>query len=232
MPAPTMYFGGMRASTAPLRSSLLVLGVGGLGNALLERCARLPLRRLTLVDGDRVEPHNLERQPLFAPVDVGRPKVAVAAAWLRQAMPGTVIEVVDAFADATSLPVLVKEHSIVADCTDDVHVRTLIDQACAKLCIPLVSGAVHQHEGQVLLLHAPDGPGDPSITREHVFGGRPGPGQDECDMRGVPLEVLEAVGARMQQRVGDLMAGRPVENGVLELYAGGRWSRYAPPAIS
>lgn len=232
MPAPTMYFGGMRASTAPLRSSLLVLGVGGLGNALLERCARLPLRRLTLVDGDRVEPHNLERQPLFAPVDVGRPKVAVAAAWLRQAMPGTVIEVVDAFADATSLPVLVKEHSIVADCTDDVHVRTLIDQACGNLCIPLVSGAVHQHEGQVLLLHAPDGPGDPSITREHVFGGRPGPGQDECDMRSVPLDVLEAVGARMQQRAGDLMAGRPVENGVLELYAGGRWSRYAPPAIS
>lgn len=232
MPVPTLYFGRMRASTAPLRSSLLVLGVGGLGNALLERCARLPLRRLTLVDGDRVELHNLDRQPLFAPVDVGRPKVAVAAAWLRQAMPGTVIEVVDAFADATSLPVLVKEHSIVADCTDDVHVRTLIDRACAEPCIPLVSGAVHQREGQVLLLHAPDGAGDPSITRDHVFGGRPGPGQDECDMRGVPLEVLEAVGARMQQRVGDLMAGRPVENGALELYAGGRWSRYAPPSIT
>ena len=229
MPAATMYFGGMRASTAPLRSSLLVLGVGGLGNALLERCARLPLRLLTLVDGDRVEPHNLERQPLFTPVDLGRPKVAVAAAWLRQAMPGTVIDVVDAFADAASLPELVKEHSIVVDCTDDVHARALIDQVCAERSIPLVSGAVHVREGQVLLLHAHDGAGDPSMTREQVFSGRPGPGQDECDMRNVPLEVLEAVGARLQQRVGDLMAGRPVENGALELYAGGRWTRYAPP---
>lgn len=219
----------MRAPAQPFRSTLLVLGIGGLGNALLEGCARLPLRRLTLVDGDRVEPHNLDRQPLFAPVDLGRPKVAVAAAWLRQAMPGTAIDVVDAFADASSLPAMVHGHTMVADCTDDVHARTLIDQTCRDRSIALVSGAVHLDQGQVLVLHAQDGHGDPSLTREQVFAGRPGPGQDECDMRRVPLDVLEAVGARMRQRVGDLMAGRPVENGVLELYAGGRWTRFQPP---
>lgn len=229
MPVPSAYFGGMRSTAPPLRSTVLVIGIGGLGHALLERCARLPVRRLTLVDGDRVEPHNLERQPLFAPVDLGRPKVAVAAAWLRQAMPGTLIDVVDAFADADSLPNLVEQHSIVVDCTDDVHARTLIDRVCMEHRIPLVSGAVHGSEGQVLVLHAPEGQGDPSLTRAQVFAGRPGPGQDECDMRQVPLEVLEAVGACMQQRVGDLMAGRPVENGALDLYARSRWTRFAPP---
>jgi len=211
----------------PLRDSLLVLGTGGIGHALLEACVRLPLRRITLVDGDRVEEHNLERQPLFAPVDIGRPKVAVAAAWLRQGLPGAVVGAVDAFADASLLTEQVAAHAIVADCTDDPHARILIDQACARHAVPLVSGAVHGPQGQVIVLHAPEGTGDPGLTRDALFAGRPGPGQDECDMRKVPLEVLEAVGLRMMQRVGDLMAGRSVENGAVDLFADRRWTRFA-----
>ena len=62
---------------------LALIGVGAIGSALLPRLLRMPFTMITLVDGDRVEEKNLDRQELYAVVDIGRPKVDVAAAWAR-----------------------------------------------------------------------------------------------------------------------------------------------------
>ncbi len=205
-----------------------VVGLGGIGNAVLARLVRMPITTLTLIDGDKVEAHNLERQPLFAPADVGHFKVEVARGWLRHVSRAD-LHVKQAFLDSANAEFLLKDHDIVVEGVDDLHAKNTIDAACGALGIPLVSGAVHQRQGQVLVTHLP-GEGS-ALTRAAIFQGRPGAEQDGCDMRQVPLEVLEEVGRAMVGRVRSILLGEPVVNGRLELFDGSRntWMLLDPP---
>lgn len=211
--------GGMRVA---------VVGLGGIGNAVLARLVRMPVTVLTLIDGDKVEEHNLERQPLFAPADIGHYKVDVAHGWLRHVSRAD-LRPLKGFVDGANAEFLLKDHDVVVEGVDDLHAKQAIDATCARLGIPLVSGAVHQRQGQVLVTHAP---GDGAVlTRADIFQGRPGMEQDGCDMRQVPLEVLEEVGRAMVGRVRSILLGEPVVNGRVEVFDGARstWVALDPP---
>lgn len=181
------------------------------------------------MDGDRVEEKNLHRQELYAPVDVGRSKVGVAAAWARNAATHVSVDAEDAFLDHRNADTIIAMHDIVADCTDDAHARRLIDATCADYDVTLVSGAVHAHEGQVIVLHAPGGGERPDLSG--IFGGRLNAEQDGCDMRDVPMAVIEAVAQRMTARIRDVLEQRAVINGRLEQYRGDNmtWLSIDPP---
>lgn len=208
---------------------LALIGAGALGCAVLPRLVRMPLASITIVDGDRVEERNLDRQDLYAPVDLGRSKAQVAAAWLRQAPIALDVHAVDAFLADGNASELISAHDIVLDLTDDAHARRLIDRICAACGVPLVSGAVHGAQGQVISLHLP-GPGN-ALCLPDLFHGAIGPEQDGCDMRAVPLPVIEAVAARVVQCARGLIGGQPQRNAVVELFDGRlmRWTQFAPP---
>lgn len=208
---------------------IAVIGMGGIGCALLPRLAHMPFSVITLVDGDRVELKNLDRQELYAPVDVGRSKVDVAAAWMRNSPVGPFVEVVDAFLDPHNAEGIIAMHDIVVDCTDDLHVRRLIDSTCHEFGVPLVSGAVHTSQGQVIMLHV-EGEND-NLLLGDLFRGRPSVDQDGCDMRNVPLEVLDETAKRMAWRVREWLNSSPLVNGRVELYddRSAAWMIIEPP---
>ncbi len=209
----------------PLR--LLVVGAGAIANALLPRVARWEWGGITLMDGDRVEEKNLDRQELFAPVDIGKAKSKVLAAWLRN-MPITVrVASMDDFLDANNAEKVIPLHDVVADCTDDAHVKRLLDRTCADYGVALVSGSVHGQESQVIVLHA-EGEGS-SLSRADLFQGKPGTEQDGCDMQNVPMETLEETGRRMAQLLRALLQGEPVRNGQIDLFDGKSWTAIDPP---
>lgn len=212
-------------SQSPLR--LLVVGTGAIGNALLPRIVRWNWDGITLLDGDRVEGRNLERQELFAPVDIGRPKVEVVAAWLRNAPIPVRITATDAFIDAGNAESIIALHDVVADCTDDAHAKRLLDHICKDYGVALVSGSVHGNQAQVLVLHA-EGEGE-HITRDELFQGKLGSEQDGCDMRNVPLVTIEETARRMAQLLRALVHGEPVRNGRIDLFDGKQWSAIDPP---
>jgi molybdopterin/thiamine biosynthesis adenylyltransferase len=206
-----------------------MIGAGAIGCALLPHLLRMPFNVITLVDGDRVEEKNLDRQELYAPVDVGRAKVEVAAAWARNAPVTPFIVARDHFLDQGNAKEVIAMHDIVADCTDDAHVRRLIDKVCGEFGVALVSGAVHGREGQVIVLHAEGANEELSLT--DLFGGRLGEEQDGCDMRHVPMRVLEEVAKRMGWRIRELLNMAHPENGRIEQYDGdvNAWLEIAPP---
>lgn len=206
---------------------LLVVGCGALANALLPRIARLPWGGITLMDGDRVETRNLERQPLYSADDVGKPKCKVLKAWLRGTSPGLRASAIDEFFDSSNAGKTIPLHDIVADCTDDAHVKRMIDRKCGEYGLAVVSGSVHGPQAQVIVLHA-EGEGE-ELTRDDLFAGRPGTEQDGCDMRYVPLDTINQVGERMAQLLQQLMQGGPVTNGQIDLFASGQWTAIAPP---
>lgn len=206
---------------------LLVIGCGALANALLPRIGDRGWGGITLIDGDRVETRNLERQPLYTADDVGKPKCKVLKAWLRQATEGIRVSAMDEFFDMSNASQTIPIHDIVADCTDDAHVKRMIDRKCAEYGLALVSGSVHGTQAQVIVLHA-EGEGK-ELTRDDLFAGKLGGEQDGCDMRHVPLETINEVGGRMAQLLGRLVQGQPVINGQIDLFADGRWTAIAPP---
>lgn len=211
---------------------IAVIGAGAIGCSLLPRIARMPFSVITIVDGDRVEEKNLDRQELYAPVDIGQPKAQVSAAWLRNAPITADVVAVDAFVDARNIEELVAMHDIVADCTDDAHVRRLVDRTCAAYDVALVGGAVHAGQGQVIALHAP-GSGA-SLLLTELFTGQLNAEQDGCDMRNVPLTVIEEVARRMSATIGALLRQEPVRNGSIDVYDGRSrtWMRVDPPELT
>jgi molybdopterin/thiamine biosynthesis adenylyltransferase len=71
---------------------ILLIGCGGIGSPALQYLAAAGIGRLTLVDSDRVDLSNLQRQTIFMPSDVGRPKAEAAAEWVRRFDPSLAVQ--------------------------------------------------------------------------------------------------------------------------------------------
>jgi molybdopterin/thiamine biosynthesis adenylyltransferase len=163
------------------RSRVAVIGCGGLGGYLIEELARLGVGALVVIDPDVFEEHNLNRQLLSSPADLGRPKVEVAC--LRVAAVNPAVEVVahrTAFSRANGRELLAGCTAVV-DGLDSVLVRRELAELCGALGLPLVHGAIGGWYGQIavqlpggdlspLLRSSPDGKGvearlgNPSFT--------------------------------------------------------------------
>jgi adenylyltransferase/sulfurtransferase len=191
----------------------------------------MPVQGVTLIDGDTVEEVNLPRQPLYAWCDVGRPKVRAAVERSVPHASGIHLVAHTVFLNARNANELLEGHTVVADCTDDLHARRVLDETCGRLGIPLVSGAVHGQQIQVLTLGlSPDGGAAP-ITRTDFFPGRTGPDQDGCDMRQVPAEVTTLTAALMARRIRAVLNGDASDASWMDLLhlEHGQWMRVAAP---
>jgi len=131
------------------RASVLVVGAGGLGSPVLLYLAAAGVGRITVVDDDKVDLSNLQRQIAFTTADIGRPKADAAVAAARALNPGPVIDAVVARLDADNAMGLIAAHDVVADGTDNFDTRFLVADACVLARKTLVSAAVLRFEGQL-----------------------------------------------------------------------------------
>ena len=139
-------------------ASVLLVGAGGLGSPLALYLAAAGVGRLGLIDADEVDASNLQRQILYAHVEVGRPKVEAARDRLAGINPH--VEVVEHRERLTAgnAERILSGYDLVADGSDNFPTRYLVNDACVKLGIPDVYGSVFRFEGQVSVFGAPDGP--------------------------------------------------------------------------
>ncbi|PSU29324.1 molybdopterin-synthase adenylyltransferase MoeB [Photobacterium lutimaris] len=139
-------FDGQEALKA---ASMLVLGAGGLGCASTQYLAAAGVGKMTLIDDDKVEVSNLQRQVLHNDSTVGMLKVESARQALQTINPNTTIETVAKRLDDASLKALIEQHDIVLDCCDNVDTRNQLNRLCFDTKTPLISGAAIRMEGQV-----------------------------------------------------------------------------------
>lgn len=132
-----------------LGSRVLVVGLGGLGSPAAIYLATSGVGHLTLVDPDRVELSNLQRQIAHTTERVGQDKVASAAEMLRALNPEVQIEALNRRLDEAAMLAAVEAADAVVDATDNFEARFAINRACYRTRTPLVSGAVIRVEGQV-----------------------------------------------------------------------------------
>lgn len=131
-------------------SSVLVIGAGGLGSPAALYLAAAGVGTIGLVDFDRVELSNLQRQVLFDTSMLGQGKAAAARDRLARLNPDITLQVHEQKLDAHNLPELLAGYDVVLDGTDRLAVRYLINDACVLHGKPLVSAAIHRFEGQAL----------------------------------------------------------------------------------
>ncbi|MFO7602856.1 MAG: molybdopterin-synthase adenylyltransferase MoeB [Gammaproteobacteria bacterium] len=132
-----------------LNSTVLIVGLGGLGCAAAAYLAAAGVGHLILADFDTVELSNLQRQILHHTDDIGRTKVESSAATLRQINPDISITKFAARLDDESLQALLPQVDLVLDGCDNFATRFAVNRACVSHHKPLVSGAAIRFEGQV-----------------------------------------------------------------------------------
>jgi adenylyltransferase/sulfurtransferase len=135
---------------AKLRAaSVLVVGAGGLGSPLALYLAAAGIGRIGILDDDRLELSNLQRQIAHTTARIGHAKAASAAEALRALNPEIAVEVHERRMNAAAAAALIPRYDIVCDGTDNFPTRFLLGDACHLLGRPLVSAAVLRFEGQL-----------------------------------------------------------------------------------
>jgi adenylyltransferase/sulfurtransferase len=132
------------------KSSVLVVGAGGLGSPAALYLAAAGVGRIGLVDHDRIEISNLQRQILFATADIGASKAETARARLQTLNPEIDVVAHAVKLGAGNVQSLFDSYDLILDGTDRLAVRYLINDACVLMGKPLVSAAIHRFEGQAM----------------------------------------------------------------------------------
>lgn len=130
-------------------SSILVVGLGGLGCAAAQYLAAAGVGQLTLLDFDTVSLSNLQRQILHSDAAIGQPKVDSARAALARINPNVKLTTLNALLEEEALSAQIAAHDLVLDCTDNVSIRNQLNAGCFRHKTPLVSGAAIRMEGQI-----------------------------------------------------------------------------------
>jgi molybdopterin/thiamine biosynthesis adenylyltransferase len=186
------------------RARVLVVGAGGLGAPVLQYLAAAGVGTIGVVDDDRVDVTNLQRQVIHSEATLGLPKVFSAQKALAALNPHVILRPYNRRLTEDVAPDLVAEYDLVLDGSDNFDTRYLVNRVCVAAGVPLISGAITQWEGQVSLYDpARGGP-----CYQCVFPYRPAPGlAPSCAEAGVIGPLPGVIGSMMAVEAVKLLAG-------------------------
>ncbi|WP_260599469.1 HesA/MoeB/ThiF family protein [Sphingomonas endolithica] len=163
-------------------ASVAVIGAGGIGSPAIQYLAAAGIGRLVLIDDDRVDLSNLQRQTIFGTDDIGQQKVAGAALAIARLNPGVAIGLHPRRIDAGNAAELIAGVDVVLDGCDNFATRLAVADAAFAAHVPLVSAAVGQFEGQLATFRGWEA--DKPCYRCFV-GGDPDRAEASCAEQGV-----------------------------------------------
>jgi molybdopterin/thiamine biosynthesis adenylyltransferase len=140
---------GIEGQQKLLDAHALVIGAGGLGSPAAMYLASGGVGRITLVDDDAVDLTNLQRQIMHTTSRVGQPKVDSGRAALAAINPEVQVRALRERVGPDRLAALVREATVVLDCSDNFATRHAVNRACVAARVPLVAGAVIRFDGQI-----------------------------------------------------------------------------------
>lgn len=150
-------------------AKVLIVGMGGIGCPSAQYLASSGIGTIGLADDDTISESNLHRQILYAPEDIGKPKVDVATKKLQQQNP--LVKIIPFNLGVTSENVmdLISEFDLIIEGTDNFETKCLLNDACVLTGKPLVYGAIYQYEGQVSIWNVLQEDGTYSPNYRDVF---------------------------------------------------------------
>jgi molybdopterin/thiamine biosynthesis adenylyltransferase len=148
--------------------SVLVIGAGGLGSPALLYLAAAGVGRIGIVDLDRVDMTNLQRQIIHFTPDIGKPKTLSAKEKILKLNPDVKVETYDVLLTSENIREIIKNYDFVIDGTDNFRSKFLINDACFFEKKPLSHGGILRFTGQTMTII----PGE-SVCYRCVFSSPP-----------------------------------------------------------
>ncbi len=145
---------------------VLLVGAGGLGSPAALYLAAAGVGTLGLVDFDKVDITNLQRQVIHGTKDIGRPKLDSAADRIRDLNPNVRVEQFDTALTSDNALGIARDFDVIVDGTDNFPTRYLVNDTCVILGIPNAFGSVLRFEGQASVFAADNGPCYRCLFRE------------------------------------------------------------------
>ena len=168
-----------------LESRVLLIGAGGLGSPSAYYLAAAGVGTIGIVDFDRVDVTNLQRQILHGTSDIGRPKALSAKETIHELNPGINVVLHETRLMSDNIMDIIKDYDIIVDGCDNFPTRYLINDACVLANKPNVHGSIYQFDGYSTVFHPGKGP-----CYRCLYPEPPPPGSvPSCDEAGV-LGVL------------------------------------------
>jgi molybdopterin/thiamine biosynthesis adenylyltransferase/rhodanese-related sulfurtransferase len=141
-----------------LKSSVLLIGAGGLGSPAAYYLASAGVGRLGIVDSDVVDLTNLQRQILHSTDRIGEPKVESAKHTLEALNPDVKVIGYQERLTSANIDRIIEDYDVVVDGADNFPTRYLLNDASIKHRIPVVHGSIYRFEGQVTVFKPFEGP--------------------------------------------------------------------------
>lgn len=194
-----------------LRSSALVVGAGGLGSPALLYLAAAGVGRIGVIDGDRVDLSNLNRQIIHTEDSVGQPKADSAARTLRALNSRVAVEAHRQGLTAGNATALFQQYDVVIDGSDNFPTKYLCNDAAVATGTPLVHAGVLRFSGQVMTIVPGNGPCLRCIIPE-IPPRRDAPTCSESGILGAAAGIVgswqAAEALKLLAGVGDTLVGR------------------------
>jgi len=198
------------------KSSILLIGVGGLGSPVAMYLAAAGIGKITLVDFDTVDLSNLQRQIIHKIKNIGKFKVKSAKKALQKLNPDCEVSTIQELLNDKQMRAEIKQHDVIIDATDNFATRFLINKLCVKEKKPLVSGAAIRWEGQITTFL-----NDNKSACYNCLYGSDGEDEESCTENGVIAPVVGIIGSMQATEAIKLItgAGKTLNNRLLILDA-------------
>lgn len=184
------------------QASVLVVGAGGLGTVVATYLVAMGIGKIGIVDFDTIEETNLHRQFLYSSNDLGKSKALVLTSKLKNQNEHLTICAYDEELTSNNFDEIIKNYSIVCDCTDNLNTRLIIDKNCFAKEIPLVHGAVSDWQGYITLLHYKN-----KFQYQDLFDIKTLLQADSCESKGISSPVCGMIGSLMSNEVVKIILG-------------------------
>ena len=149
---------GERGQLKLLKSSVLLIGAGGLGSPAALYLAAAGVGTLGIVDSDVVDVTNLQRQILHNTSRLGRSKVESARETITALNPDVKVNGYEERLTAENIDRIIAGYDVIVDGADNFPTRYLVNDASVKHRIPVVHGSIYRFEGQVTVFKPFEGP--------------------------------------------------------------------------
>jgi len=187
-----------------LNAKLLCIGAGGLGSPALLYLAAAGVGTLGVVDDDEVSLSNLQRQIMHETAEIGKAKTSSAIRAIARVNPHIDVMPHQIRLDKSNVDQVIAGYDAVLDGTDNFATRYLVNAACVRAKIPLISAAMSQWEGQLSVYDPANG----GPCYQCVFPQAPAEGlAPNCAQAGVMGALAGVMGSMMAGEAIKLVTG-------------------------
>ena len=176
---------GLKGQEELKKATVLVVGAGGLGCPVLQYLTAAGVGKIAIVEFDKVDETNLQRQVLYGTSDVGKLKSIIAKNRLEHLNSIGDFEIINLRLDASNALSTIVNFDIVVDASDNLETRYVINDSCVILNKPMVHGSIYKFEGLISVFNYMGGPTYRCYNPAGIEGNFRNPAPSEVGLLGV-----------------------------------------------